>query len=166
MFVEDKKTSSCSALFCRFLLRQRNISFKWPFKCLQSRVSEKHPFLDIQYYIDLPCNLPVSENQPIFGEVHTPSYCLLLYIITKVFMPVSIHRSESNIIYKVHSWRKTPLTLPFYTVGFTKLLSEVILHIPTLGQKRKTTSWELASHIFRLLDDCKFVPLWPVNEKQ
>ena len=52
-------------------------------------------------------------------------------------MPVSIHRSESNIIYKTYSWRKTPLILPFYNVGFIKLFSEVILHIPKLGQEKK-----------------------------
>ena len=98
---------------------------------------KKRPFLVIQYYIDLPCIIPSSGRQPIFREVHTLSFCLLLYIITKVFMPVIIHRSESNTIYQTHYWGKTPLLLPFYNVGFTKLLSEVILHISKLGQEKK-----------------------------
>ena len=54
-----------------------------------------------------------------------------------VLQHYSIHRSLSNIIYKTYSWRKTPLILPFYNVGFIKLLSEVILHIPKLGQEKK-----------------------------
>ena len=52
-------------------------------------------------------------------------------------MPVSNDRSESTIIYTTYSRTKTPLILPFYDVGFTKLLSEVILHIPKWGQEKK-----------------------------
>ena len=44
-----------------------------------------------------------------------------------VLQHYSIPRSLSNIIYKTYSWRKTPLILPFYNVGFIKLFSEVIL---------------------------------------